>query len=277
MAYKIVIDSSGDVQEFAGVDFACAPLKIQIGEREYVDTLDADVSGMTAYLSTYKGKTSTACPSVGDYMEAYGDADCVFGITITSNLSGSYNAAKVAADAWKEDHPEGKIHIFDSLTAGPELRLLAERLREWIAEGLSFEEMVERGEAYLVSCHTLFSLESLHNLANNGRVPAAVAKLAGVLGIRMIGTDQDGRIKPIDKARGAKRVVPTLLKHMAEFGYAGGRLRISHCENLEAAEELTAAVRAQYPDAEIEIGKCWCLTSFYAEKGGMIIGFETKK
>lgn len=276
MAFKIIIDSSGDVQEFAGVDFACAPLKIRIGEREYVDTLDADVSGMTAYLGTYKGKTSTACPSVGEYVEAYGDADCVFCITITSNLSGSYNAAKVAADAWKEDHPGGKIHIFDSLTAGPELRLLAERLREWIAEGVSFEEMVERGEAYLVSCHTLFSLESLHNLANNGRVPMAVAKIAGVLGIRMIGTDQDGRIKPIDKARGPKKVVPTLLKHMLEMGYAGGRLRISHCENLPAAEELAAAVRAQFPHADIEIGKCWCLTAFYAEKGGMIVGFETK-
>lgn len=276
MAYKIVIDSSGDVQEFAGVDFACAPLKIQIGEREYVDTADADVSGMTAYLGTYKGKTSTACPSVGDYTEAFGDADCVFCITITSNLSGSYNAAKVAADAWKEDHPAGKIHIFDSLTAGPELRLLAERLREWIGEGLSFEEMVTRGEAYLVSCHTLFSLESLHNLANNGRVPAAVAKIAGVLGIRMIGTDQDGRIKAIDKARGPKKVVPALMKQMENFGYAGGRLRISHCENRAGADELAAAVRAAYPDADIEIGTCFCLTAFYAEKGGMIIGFETK-
>ena len=277
MAFKIVIDSSGDVQEFAGVDFACAPLKIQIGEREYVDTLDADVSGMTAYLSTYKGKTSTACPSVGDYVEAFSDAECVFGITITSNLSGSYNAAKVAAEAWQEEHPDGKIYIFDSLTAGPELRLLAERLREWIGEGKSFEEIVPLGEAYLENAETLFSLESLLNLANNGRVPMAVAKIAGVLGIRLIGTACDGRIKPIDKARGEKKVVPTLMKQMAEKGYAGGRLRISHCENLAAAEELAAAVRAQDPNADIEIGKCWCLTSFYAEKGGMIIGFETKK
>ena len=275
MRYKIVMDSAGDLYTMEGANFACAPLKITAGDREYVDTATADVRGMVEFLREYKGKASTACPSVGDYLEAFGDADEVYCITITSNLSGSYNAAFVAAETWQEQHPQGKIHVFDTLSAGPEMTLLAERVQTLQQEGLSFAEVVSKAKEYLSNTHLVFSLESLHNLANNGRVPGAVAKLAGMLGLRLIGKASDqGTLQPTGKARGEKKVVPELMKHLEAMGYCGGKVRIHHCFNPSAAEDLKQGIMDKFPAANVIIGKCSALCSFYAEYGGMLIGFE---
>ena len=275
MEYKIVMDSAGDLHEMNGANFACAPLKITAGDREYVDNAVADVRGMVEFLREYKGKASTACPSVGDYLEAFGDADEVYCITITSNLSGSYNAAVVAAETWQEQHPQGKIHVFDTLSAGPEMTLLAEKVKSLLDEKKSFEAVVEEAKAYLTGTKLLFSLESLHNLVNNGRVPAAVAKLAGMLGLRLIGKASDhGTLQPTGKARGEKKVVPELVKHLESMGYQGGKVRVHHCFNPSAAEELKQCIQEKFPAANVIIGTCGALCSFYAEYGGMLIGFE---
>lgn len=275
MEYKIVMDSAGDLHTLEGANYACAPLKITAGEREYVDNSNADVAGMVEFLREYKGKASTACPSVGDYLEAFGDADEVYCVTITSNLSGSYNAAAVAAETWQEQHPQGKIHVFDTLSAGPEMTMLTEKIHQLLQEKLPFDVVVEKGKEYLASTHLLFSLESLHNLANNGRVPGAVAKLAGMLGLRLIGKASDqGTLQPTGKARGEKKVVPELMKHLESMGYKGGKVRIHHCFNLSAAEEFKQSIQEKFPKAVVIIGQCGALCSFYAEYGGMLIGFE---
>ena len=275
MSSKIVLDSSGDLQQFKGVDFASVPLKILAGDREFVDDADENVMGMVEYLREYKGKASTSCPSVGEYLEAYGDAEHVYCITITSNLSGSYNAAEVAARTYVEQHPERKVHVFDSLSTGPEMALLAEKIRELLNEHLAFEDVVEQIKKYQEKTRLMFSLESLHNLANNGRVSNTVAAIAGILGIRLIGKASDvGTLQPIGKARGEKKLIPELVKNMVEMGYAGGKLRIDHCNNPGAAEKLSQLIRERFPAADILTGVCGALCSFYAEEGGLLIGFE---
>ena len=128
MDYKIVMDSAGDLKEMEGAEFANVPLKILAGEREFVDNETTDVEEMVDYMSKFVGKSSTACPSTGEYLEAFGDAEDVYCVTITSGLSGSYNAAAIAAREYKELHPNRRIHVFDSLTAGPEMTLVAEDL-----------------------------------------------------------------------------------------------------------------------------------------------------
>ena len=275
MSYKIVMDSAGDLHSFDGIDFSCAPLKIQAGEREFVDDAGMDVADMVRYLRSYKGKSASACPSIGDYLEAFGDAENVYCITITSNLSGSYNAAKAAADTYKEQHPERNIHVFDTLSAGPEMTLLAEKLRELISAGSDHETIVAQGYEYLKRTRLVFSLESLHNLAVNGRVPAVVAKATGILGIRLIGKASDvGTLQPVGKARGEGKVVPELFKHMTGAGYKGGRMRIHHCFNPAGAEKLRSLVLEHYPAADVLIDTNKGLCSFYAEHGGMLIGYE---
>lgn len=170
MKTKIVVDSSSSLYALPGVDFACVPLKIITDEQEYLDDGTLDAVGMARSLRTYKGKTSTSCPNVADWLAAYEGAEQIFVATITGTLSGSYNAALLAAEEYKETHPEARVFVLDSLSAGPELRLLAERLRDLVRIGMEFDEICEAILAYHKHTHLLFSLESLANLARNGRV-----------------------------------------------------------------------------------------------------------
>ena len=163
MNYKIVVDSSADIRTLASIDFASAPLKINIGERIYVDDAGLDVMEMVDALRAYKGRTTTACPNTEEYLEAFGDADRVFCITISSNLSGSYNAARLAKEQYEEEHPGRKVHIIDSLSAGCELTMLAEKLREMIHEKIDFERIVEKITAYHEKLGTMFMLQSVDN------------------------------------------------------------------------------------------------------------------
>ena len=118
-------------------------------------------------------------------------------------------------------------------------------------------------------------LESMQNLANNGRVNKIVAKAAGILGIRAVGRASDiGTLEPLDKCRGEKKAITVLADRMVSMGYDGGKMRISHCLNLTAAETLRTNILAAFPEADVQIRPTGGLCSFYAEKGGMIIGFE---
>lgn len=275
MSSRIVIDSSGDLLHFNDVDFASVPLKILAGEKEFVDNDVHQTQEMIRFLKDYKGKTTTSCPGVGEYMEAFGDADHVYCVTITSNLSGSYNAAEVAARAYLEQYPDRKVHVFDSLSCGPEMALLAEKIRDLLKEKIPFESIIQSIKSYQQKTRLIFTLESLHNLANNGRVSGTVAALAGMLGIRMIGKASDaGTLQPIGKARGEKKLVPEIVKHLKEMGYNGGKVRIDHCENETSANRLRELILSLFPSADISIGVTGALCSFYAEHGGMLIGFE---
>ena len=276
MDYKIVMDSAGDLLEMEGAEFSNVPLKILAGDREFVDDATTDVAEMVEYMHTYVGKSSTACPSAGEYLEAFGDAEDVYCVTITSGLSGSYNAASIAAQTYLEQHPQRRVHVFDSLTAGPEMTLVAEKIRELVRQKLPFEKIVSLVEEYNLKTQLVFSLESLHNLAQNGRVPGAVAKIAGMLSIRLVGkASNEGTLQPTGKARGDQKVPGELLKQLLSMGYKGGRVRIHHCYNLPSAQRLKDAILEKFPQASIIIQKTNALCSFYAEKGGMLVGFET--
>ena len=276
MDYKIVMDSAGDLLEMEQAEFSNVPLKILAGDREFVDDATTDVAEMVEYMRTYVGKSSTACPSAGEYLEAFGDAEDVYCVTITSGLSGSYNAACIAAQTYLEQHPQRRVHVFDSLTAGTEMTLVAEKIRELVHQKLPFDKIVSMVEEYNLKTQLAFSLESLHNLAQNGRVPVAVAKIAGMLSIRLVGKASDeGTLQPTGKARGDQKVPGELLKQLLSMGYKGGRVRIHHCYNLPSAQRLKDAILEKFPQASIIIQKTNALCSFYAEKGGMLVGFET--
>ena len=275
MRYQIVSDSSSNVFHLEGVNYTTVPMKIIMGEQEFVDTADLDVRGMVDALRAYKGKSGSSCANAQEWLEAFGDADMVFGVTISRNLSGSFNAAEAAAREYAEEHPGAKVHIFDSLSAGPEMAMVAEKIAELVSKGLSFEEIVAGVREYQNHCHTLFCLESMNNLARNGRVNPAVAKIASVLGIRACGDAQNGQIIPTQKPRGQKKATETLAAMVKERGFADGcRLRIAHCFGGEQAQLLADAVRKDFPGARIEIEPTTALCSFYAEEGGLIIALE---
>ena len=273
--FKIVSDSSSDLLVLNDVAFATVPLKISTSEKEFIDNDLLDVAEMLNYLESYRGKSGSACPSVGEWLEAFADAEFVFCVTITSGLSGSYNAASIAAREYMEAHPDRRVYVADSLSTGAESALLIERIKGMILQGFSFDEIVSGIQQYSSHTHLLFALESLHNLANNGRVNPLVAKLAGLIGIRVVGcASAKGTLEILEKVRGAAKTVDALFAQMTANGYVGGRVRIHHCENSTMAQALANKITAQYPNACIIISQTRALCSFYAERGGILVGYE---
>ena len=273
MKYKIVADSSCNVLT-GGEDYATVPMKI-VAEREYVDDANLDVARMVEDLRQYRGKSGSSCPNVGEWLEAFGDAETVFGVTISKHISGSYNAAQQAAETYMEEHPGRKAYIFDSLATGPEMMLLVEKIRQCQAEGDDFEATKEKVLDYHNHLHTLFCLESMNNLARNGRVNLAVAKLAGMLGIRVAGEAKGGQVTPVHKPRGAQKATQVLLEMIKERGFRdGGIIRVAHCFAEEAAVAFRDAVLEVFPHARFQLEPTTALCSYYAEAGGLVIGFE---
>ena len=275
MSFKIVTDSSADLRELSGIAFATAPLKIITDDKEYVDDTNLDVVEMLTELKQYKGRSRSSCPSSGEYVEAFADAENVFCITITSGLSGSCNAANVAAKQYMEEHPDRKVHVIDSLSTGPENALIIEKLRELILAGNDFEEVKAKIAEYHTHTRLIFALENMHNLANNGRVNPIVAKMAGILGIRAIGrASEEGTLEMICKSRGPVNAANDILTNMVGDGYNGGRVKIHHANNPTAADLVKNKILEKHPDANIEISMAGGLCSFYAEQGGLLVGFE---
>ena len=270
---KIVLDSSADLNEMEGIPFASAPLKIHTQDNKFVDDKDLNVEEMVEFLYKYKGKSSTSCPNTEDWLAAFGDAERIFCITITSSLSGSYNSARVAKEAYEEKYPERKVELIDSLSTGPEIVLMAERIKSLAMEDVSFEDIAKEMKAY--KTELLFVLESMKNLANNGRVSKLAATVAGFIGIRAIGRASEvGTLEMLTKCRGAQPTIAAIVNYMGEMGFSGGRAIIAHCLNEKGATALKDAIAAKYPTADVRLGECRGLCSFYAERGGMLIGFE---
>ncbi len=275
MKTKIVVDSAASLYALSGVDFACVPLKIITDDAEYSDNGALDAVEMARTLRTYKGKTSTSCPNVGDWLAAYEGADEVYAITLTGTLSGSYNAAQLAAEEYQQENPGKRVFVLDSLSTGPEQYLLAEHLRDQLAAGMEFDTVCEEMLRYHKHTHLLFSLESLANLARNGRVKPAVAAVARMLGIRVIGqASEAGELDVLCKTRGEHGALERIVLELKEHGYTNGRVHISHCGNPAAAERLKHMVQAVFEGARVDVSECGGLCSYYAELGGLLVGYE---
>ena len=274
MGYKIVADSSSNLPGLEGVDYASVPLKIVTAEKEYTDDAGLDTALMMKELAAYKGRSGTACSSVGEWLESFGQAESVFAVTITSSLSGCYNSC-VQAKAAYEETPGRRVCCLDTLSTGPEMVLIIEKLRALMAAGLDFDQIERRIREYMKHTHLVFMLESVDNLAKNGRVSPLVARAVGVLGIRIVGKASDeGILQQLHKCRGENRGLDAMLREMEEHGYKGGRVSISHGCNESAALALRDRIKASHPRAEISILPFAGLCSYYGEKGAVLAGFE---
>ena len=272
---KIAADSSCDLFQLKYTDFACAPMKLITTGTEFIDDPSLDVDAMAEHFAACKGKSQSSCPNTADWLHAFGDADDVFCVTITSGLSGSYNSAYAAKQIYESEHSGKRVFVLDSLSAGPEITLVIEKLEEYIAAGMTYEKICGSITAYLQKTGLVFMLKSLKTLANNGRVSPITAKLAGIAGICIIGkASEKGTLEPLHKCRGERHSLETLAAALEAEGFRSGKISIGHCLNEPAAEQLKKMILAKFDEAQVEIHKLRGLCSFYAEKGGVLVGFE---
>ncbi len=281
---KIVVDSSCDISDIRLVydennelvQFAKAALTIRVGEKEYTDNADLNIREMMDAMEAYDGASVTSCPSPAAWQDCFEGADEIFVITLTSTLSGAYNSAVLARKLELEEHPEKKIYVMDSLSTGPEMALLVQQILYQIQKGYDFDTICKNVEEYRGHTNLVFVLHSIDNLVKNGRVSKLAGFAANVLGISVVGrASEHGELEMISKGRGGNKTNMAVLQEMKARGYQGGNVLITHCFSEKDAGKLRDCIWKEFPHAQISISKTGGLCSFYAETGGLLIGYET--
>ena len=272
---KFVADSACDLKEYPGICFETVPLSISTDERNYTDNEELNVHEVLDYLEGYNDRSYTACPSIDAWLKAFEGADEIYCVTITSGLSGTFNGANIAREQYLEDHPDAKIYVVDSLSTGPGMVLLLEKLAELKTQGKSFEEVCTAIDRYRKRLKLYFSLSSLHNLAQNGRVNKLIASAIGFMNIKILGTaSKEGTIEQVGKCRGNNRMIDKIIEQLKENGFTKGKIRICHVECLEFANAVAEKIRNIFNCTDIKIVPARGLCSYYAERGGIILGCE---
>ena len=276
MDYKIVADSSCDLNEELKekLNISLVPFKIDVEDRTFVDDENIDTMELINAMKSSPNPIRTSCPSPGDFVKEYKDADNIFVITISSKLSGTYNAAVLAKEMIQEEYPEKFIHVFDSKSASIGETLIALKIQESIDNNLNNMEIVEAVENYIDQCTTYFILESLDNLIKNGRISRTKGLIANVLNLKPImGSTEDGEIKLVENVRGTKRAFKRLVEIIGESGvkFEEKILAISHTNALEKAEALKRDIESKYNFKKVILVKTAGLSSGYAYDGGVIL------
>lgn len=277
MGYKIVIDSCGELlEEWKGdARIESVPLTLLVGGEEIVDDETFDQGDFLKKVDACPESPKSACPSPECFMKAFDcDADHIYGVTLSSELSGSYNSALLGKNLLLEDAPEKKIHVFNSRSASVGETLIAMKIQECEEAGLSFEEVVASVEAYIEQQNTFFVLENLDTLRKNGRLSTVKAMVASALKIKpVMGATPEGTICQLDQARGMNKALIKMVEHVVEktAGSETRTLAISHCNCLERALLLKEALQEKMKLARIVILDTAGVSTMYANDGGVII------
>lgn len=282
MSWAIIADSSCNLRDYTpqapDTLYAYAPLKINVGGTEYADDANLDVAELNRRVAEEKSASSSACPSAGEWAELFRSAENVVAITISANLSGSFEAASMARDLVQEEGGH-RIHLVNSRAAGGKLEMLVILLDRYLTvhPDATFEEACAYIDGIEQNSSVLFSLSSYENLTKSGRMPKMAGILANKLSIRVLGcASEEGTIKIVAPTRGQKKMIAKVIQSMESDGYKGGLVCMDHVDNEAGCQEIAAAITAKWPEAEIMIMPCGGLCSYYAESKGIIIGYDWK-
>lgn len=278
MKWNIVTDSSCDLlpadAQDGEVQFSSVPFIISVGKADFVDDERLDTSAMLNAMEQCPEACHTSCPSSQGWIEQFEKADQCIAITISSKLSGSMNSAVIAEEMVLEQYPDKKIAVLDSRSTGPELVLCAEEIKRRIESGASFESVVLHATDFLQKTRVMFALSSFDNLVKNGRMSKIAGFVARKLGMWGVGIgSEEGTIAIKGKAHGPAKAASMLLGTMKGNGFCGGKVTISHCQNLAFAEKLKSKIQELWKDCDVHILPTRGLCSYYAERGGLIMSY----
>ena len=278
MSYKIVIDSCGELPAAYKEDarFESVPLTLIVDDEDIVDDDTFDQKSFLAKVAASPNCPKSSCPSPEAYMEAFqGDADHIYVVTLSKELSGSYNSAVLAKNLFEEEHgTEKKIYVFNSRSASVGQTLIGMKAQECEESGCSFEETVERVEQYIKTQNTYFVLETLEVLRKNGRLSNLKAFVANALNIKPImGATPEGMICQLGKARGMnkalKQMVDTMFKQTEDL--ENQILAISHCNCPQRAKAVKEDIERLAKFKKIIVVDTAGISSMYASDGGIIM------
>ena len=278
MSFHIVCDSCTDLTEedLKKGCYTLVPLTLLVDGEEIIDDETFDQADFLAKVAASKEAVKSACPAPESYMEAYSKADDIYVVTLSAELSGSYNSAVLGKNLYEEENGTKNIHVVNSRGAATTQVLIARKLNEYASQGMPFEEVVDKIEEYTTSLRTYFVLETLEVLRKNGRLSRLSATIAGALNIKpvMIGT-RDGVIQKASQARGMKKALAKMVEHMGSEGRDLTRRQfvISHCNCYERAVYVKELIKKHLHAEDVDIVDTKGVSSLYACDGGIIVSY----
>ncbi len=279
MSYKIIVDSCGELTQKMkrkGI-YSSAPLSMEVDGDRIVDDETFDQADFLKRVAASPECPKSSCPSPEKYMELYdGEEERVYAVTLSAELSGSYNSAQLGKDLWMEEHAgqEKSIYVFNSRSASVGETLIACKIEECEEKGMSFDEVVSAVEAYIAGQHTYFVLENLDTLRKNGRLTGIKSLVASALNIKpVMGSTPEGKICQLGQARGMKRALAKMADQIAGDGENTKNkvLAISHCNCPERAREMERMIKDKIPVKSSFIVDTAGISSMYANDGGIIV------
>ena len=278
MSFHIVCDSCTDLTEedLKKGCYTLVPLTLLVDGEEIIDDETFDQADFLAKVAASKESVKSACPAPESYMEAYSKADDIYVVTLSAELSGSYNSAVLGKNLYEEENGTKNIHVVNSRGAATTQVLIARKLNEYASQGMPFEEVVDKIEEYTTSLRTYFVLETLEVLRKNGRLSRLSATIAGALNIKpvMIGT-RDGVIQKAAQARGMKKALAKMVEQMGSEGRDLTRRQfvISHCNCYERAVYVKELIKKHLHAEDVDIVDTKGVSSLYACDGGIIVSY----
>lgn len=277
MEYRIVADSSCDLNgELKNrLDIGLVPLKIDVDGHTFVDNHTLNIKKLLSAMKKSQNPIKTSSPSPGEFLHEYDKADNIFVVTISSALSSTYSNAVLAKNIAFEKGNKF-IHVFDSLSASIGETLVSMKIFDLIQKNYDKDDIVSKTEEYIKDMKTFFILESLDNLIKAGRIGKVMGQIATKLSIRpVMGSNDDGTIRLVEKVRGSKRAFKRLVDIIGEQGEKIEEkiLGIAHCNALDKAENLKKEIQKKYNFKGIIIVETAGLSTAYADDGGIILAF----
>ena len=276
MKYKIVVDSCCELpKEYLSDErFERVPLGIEVGDYHILDDETFDQAEFLKRVAAYPKCPKSFCPSPERFMEAYRtEAEHVFAVTLSSKLSGSYNSADLGKRLYLEHYGEKKIHVVDSESASGGEAQIALKLLELEEEGLSFEEIVEKIEAFRDEMNTYFVLDNLETLRKNGRLSSVKAVVASTINIKPVMGADKGTIYQRGQGIGMKKALAKMADMIAGelMDAAKKRIIITHCNAAERAQTVNRLLESKVSVREILVMDTAGISSMYANDGGIIV------
>ena len=277
MSYKIIIDSCGELLDEWKKDehFESVALTLNVGGENIIDDETFDQADFLKKVAASPECPKSACPSPERYMKAFDcDADHIYAVTLSAELSGSYNSAVLGRNLLEEEKPGRKIHVFNSRSASVGQTLIAMKIQECEEAGYSFEKVIETVDAYIAGQHTFFVLDNLETLRKNGRLSKAKALVASALKIKpVMGSTDEGSICQLDQARGMNKALVKMAEQIVAKTQNSETktLAISHCNCHERAVLLRNALQERMNVKDIVILDTAGVSSMYANDGGVIV------
>ena len=278
MSFKIIVDSCCDLTpaQLREDCFLSVPLRIQVGSHTVVDDASFDQADLLWRMKECQSAPRTACPSPAQYLDAFDcGADDVYVVTLSALLSGSHNAAAQARLLWLEEHPNARVHIFNSCSASAGEVLVALKIQELACSGMDFTTVVSHVSRYINEMETYFVLETLDNLKKNGRLTKTQALVTSTLKIKLLmGATPEGEICKRGQALSVKQALSKMVSLMAaDPKHAGRRLAITHCNCLERAFYLKELALKQCRFEQVVISDTGGIATVYANDGGVVAAY----